>query len=248
MFKVMLVEDEPIIREGLKHYFDWRNLEFQSVIEASNGLEGLQLALQEKPDLVITDIRMPLMDGLDMIQHIREELPDIQIVILTGHNDFHYAQRAIQIGGVTEYLIKPLQYDVSLSAIQRCIKKIKEKIAIKPTNATDSENLTEVFHHMKKYIIKHIEDDISLPELAERFYYNPSYLSRLFKQKLNKSYSQFHTEIRIEYAKQCLSQPQILVQDVCTMCGYKSYKHFIKTFKEITKLTPTEYRKRLGYS
>jgi len=255
MFKVMLVEDEPIIREGLKHYFDWNALQFQSILEASNGLEGLTLARQEKPELIITDIRMPLMNGLDMIETLREELPDSQFVILTGHNDFEYAQRAIKIGGITEYLVKPLQYDISLSAIERCLSTIKEKLKLKKYQTSEQaidikpvlDYDNNLFKKMEDYILEHIDQDISLPDLADRFFYNPSYLSRLFKQRLNKSYSQFHTEIRINYAKQCLSNPNNLVIDVCTMCGYKNYKHFVKTFKLVTSMTPTEYRKQLGF-
>ena len=251
MYKVMLVEDEPIIREGLKHYFDWNALQFKSIIEASNGLEGLELARQEKPDLIITDIRMPLMNGLDMIEKLRPDLPYSQFVILTGHNDFEYAQRAIKIGGVTEYLVKPLQYDSSLLAIERCIDNLKTSKAettMQHDNELTPETEHDMFSKMEQYILEHIDQDISLPELAERFYYNPSYLSRLFKQRLNKSYSQFHTEIRINYAKKCLAQPENLVLNVCTMCGYKSYKHFVKTFKHVTQMTPTEYRKGLGLS
>lgn len=253
MYKLMLVEDEPIIREGLKHYFDWNNLQFQTIIEASNGLEGLTLARKEKPELIITDIRMPLMNGLDMIAQLREELPNSQFIILTGHTDFEYAQHAIRIGGITEYLIKPLQYEASLSTIHRCLKNIKEKLFTAPPLEDNCINLkqedsNEIFNKMKKYIVDHIDQDISLPELADKFFYNPSYLSRLFKQRLNKSFSQFHTEIRIDYAKECLSNPNILVLDVSTKCGYKSYKHFVKIFKEMTRMTPTEYRKRLGYT
>src|SRR5690606_15218029 len=88
VFKLMLVEDEPVIREGLKHYFDWKSLSFTKIIEANNGLEGLKLALIEKPDLVITDISMPVMNGLDMIDELREQLPGTLFVILTGYSDF----------------------------------------------------------------------------------------------------------------------------------------------------------------
>src|SRR5690606_7810924 len=118
----------PIIREGLKHYFDWESLHFQSIIEASNGLEGLSLARQEQPELIITDIRMPLMSGLDMIEQLRDELPNSLFVILTGYSDFEYAQRAIKLGGITEYLVKPLQYDISLSAIERCTTQLKARL------------------------------------------------------------------------------------------------------------------------
>jgi len=283
----MLVEDEPTIREGLKHYFDWKTLQYDHILEASNGLEGLNLAIEEKPDLIITDIRMPLMNGLDMIEQLRVELPSSLFVILTGYNEFSYAQRAISLGGVTEFLVKPLQYDVSLCAIERCTELLQHRkngeaataagtgasLSIDPlnhSNRLDSSNDSDhsdssravhpassagddsyggedqLFQKIEQFIIEHIDQDISLPIVAERFFYNPSYLSRLFKQRLNKNYSLFQAEVRINYAKQCLAKPNNLVADVCAMCGYRSYKHFVKTFKQITDMTPTEYRKRLG--
>lgn len=100
MYKLMIVEDEPLIRTGLKHYFSWQELGVQSIVEAENGKEGVATALREQPDLVITDIRMPEMDGLQMIEELRQFLPDTLFIILTGFNDFEYAQRAIKLGSV----------------------------------------------------------------------------------------------------------------------------------------------------
>lgn len=553
MFKLMIVEDEPIIRLGLKHYFSWEELEVHTIIEAENGKDGLALALQEMPDLVITDIRMPEMDGLQMIEQIRVTLPDTLFIILTGFNDFEYAQRAIRAGGVHAFLLKPLEYEESLATIQDGIDKLKEKrheleslsmlememkqswklkgselvkllfeeehtavdesmigelcelpssayvyqpfvvtwlphlkahsepsswgkqqadtflieaaeslfpdydrqhiftytyktklfgmivlpvkdssdvigpidekaqeqldpllkiagkeyqtslfmalgtrtsdlfqmkkllndsdkalyqrfyeedrslfIASRLSNASQTakaaliqldendrkrivaclesgnelktrllmqqlaqsilskttyasfektlaylqelisviirfankngihidgvysekllnltfvddfptldalfdwlgrwmvhlglvytEGLTEnhqqdviIFEHIESFIKQNIDQEVTLQMVADRFFYNPSYLSRLFKRKLDKNYMRFVTEIRIQYAQECLKKPEYLVTDVCTMCGYKSYKHFVKTFRSITNMTPTDYRKQSGW-
>ncbi|OCT15532.1 hypothetical protein A8709_15770 [Paenibacillus pectinilyticus] len=541
MYKLLIVEDEPLIRAGLQHYFDWPSLEVSSIVEAENGKDGHLTALREPPDLVITDIRMPEMDGLQMIEHIRAALPDTLFIILTGFNDFEYAQKAIRLGGVHAFLLKPLEYDESLATIQSAMNTLAlrrnelltrnelEKQAsessvqeshqlvrflleddhlaweegIKPLlrdfeNATlmyqpfvvtwlptgvpplstarkgfrqhaesliqhvldltypttiprklflyvdktkcygitvleetqeirsndpeliispcetgfylaegkpttDSTHLHKlllqtdkalyqrfyqpncqlffpvdagegslrvketrllldeadknriiagieggqaseiqalmgqlaqtlmtylpqssidrgfayiqeiisvtirfahrngipiegvysdkllkltcvddfatldalfswlaawmvqvgalyrdelsstnhqdglIFEHIEAYIKEHIDQDITLQMVADRFFYNPSYLSRIFKRKLDKNYMRFVTEIRIHYAQECLKQPEYLVTDVCTMCGYKSYKHFVKTFRSITNMTPTDYRKKWGW-
>ncbi|BFT73536.1 response regulator [Paenibacillus sp. P36] len=96
MYKLLIVEDEPLIRTGIKHYFNWQDLEVSHIVEADNGKTGLTMALQEKPHLIITDIRMPEMDGLEMIEQLRPQLPDTVFVILTGFNEFAYAQQAIR--------------------------------------------------------------------------------------------------------------------------------------------------------
>lgn len=257
MCKLMIVEDEPMIRAGLKEYFDWKALGVHTIVEAENGREGVDRALVELPDLVITDIRMPIMDGLEMIAQLRTQLPETLFIILSGHNEFEYAQKAIHYGGVYHYLLKPLQYETSFSVITNCIEKIKGNQLMRKNDKHPEKSLTDkpdevepdpdiqLFTKIEAYIKKHIDGDLTLNQVADHFFYNPSYLSRLFKTKLNKNYMSFVTEIRIDYAKQYLHIPQYAVADISKMCGYKSYKHFVKVFKDVTQMTPTEYRKQL---
>lgn len=258
----MIVEDEPLIRAGLKQYFDWHALGVHTIVEAENGQQGMDVALVERPDLVITDIRMPVMDGLEMIGQLRSQLPDTLFIILTGYNEFEYAQRAIHHGGVHDFLLKPLQYDSSFPVIEKCIEKIRlRQLAIQTSdpleeNSSDegkdnSIHLSEkdqdllLFTQIEAYIKQRMDEELTLNMVAEHFFYNPSYLSRLFKTKLDKNYMTFVSEIRIQYAQQCLEIPKYSVTDVSLLCGYKSYKHFVKVFKSITHMTPTDYRKQL---
>lgn len=273
----MIVEDEPLIRSGLKHYFDWKELGVHTIVEAENGRDGVDTALIELPHLVITDIRMPVMDGLEMIGQLRSKLPDTLFIILTGHNEFEYAQKAIHYGGVYDYLLKPLQYEKSYSVIVNCIEKIRLKqltpqsferqtvsnldpgtnqgagieleeihdsVHLNDNNQANLEGL-QLFTKIESYIKQHIDQELTLNMVAEHFFYNPSYLSRLFKTKLNKNYMTFVSEIRINYAQQCLKKSQYSITEVSILCGYKSYKHFVKVFKSVTKMTPTDYRKQL---
>ncbi|MEC0371711.1 helix-turn-helix domain-containing protein [Paenibacillus chibensis] len=547
MYKLMIVEDEPLIRMGLQKYLDWKELGFHEIVEAENGAEGVHTALKEKPDLVITDIRMPLMDGLEMIGSLRDTLPETLFVIWTGYNDFEYAREALRLGNVSAYLLKPLQYEESLRTIQNCVKQLEQKreqarlasaiqhnlvenmqlkrshflkqlledggasadtgqladlcgmnaadmqlrpfvlsyvpasvpspqsrawwrqsaeqlltdllqrmipsmerqqlfcygshhkvyafivtdeeqapylmlpslqqeaerllrsaavepdvrlyfalgpvtsdlptlssllhqadqaffarfipdgaraFELRPSGADplrtalvqlgdkdkmqllscleqdETEQLkqlmrrlgqelqakagqipmeqglgfiqeviatgiryagkhginieetyhqrllylrfvddfdsmpalfewltgwmlqlrtdagqaarnggapdTAVFDQIEAYILQHIDQEITLQMVADRFFYNPSYLSRLFKTKLNKNYMAFVTEIRIAYAKRCLVQSKVPMTDVAQMCGYASYKHFVKTFRKMTDTTPSDYRKQMG--
>lgn len=262
MYKLMIVEDEPVIRSGLKQYFDWKELGVQTIVEAENGKDGVDTALVELPHLVITDIRMPVMDGLEMIGHLRSKLPETLFIILTGHSEFEYAQKAIHYGGVHDYLLKPLQYEKSFSVIVECIEKIRMKqrasqgtlentidilgnsLLLTKMESLSHEDL-QLFKKMESYIKKHINQELTLNMVADHFFYNPSYLSRLFKSKLNINYMTFVSEIRIRYALECLKESKHSINDVSLMCGYKSYKHFVKLFKSISQMTPTEYRKRL---
>ncbi|MBD7968484.1 response regulator [Paenibacillus gallinarum] len=542
MCKLLIVEDEWIIRTGLRHYFPWQELGVNDIYEAENGADGLQLALEVRPDLIISDIRMPEMNGLEMIEQLRPLLPDTFYIILTGYNDFDYAKQVIRLGNIQDYLLKPLEYEESMKSVQNTLQLIRTKkeeqkerlilveeqnkwnqsvlvkqlldsnftkkapdnllylsdqvksdliyipivsthiapygslsvpdikwsgemlqlianhipivpicledhsspllsyfhqnrlyvivcchqenlndhnlaVAMKKLNQgqvhktyisighpspslfelgkhlyyaeellllryseretyffsptassslqktetstfrldgmekvqlmttleqkdttalhelilsfshrtyqlnlressrqwliflqelislilryadhhhsssseiyseqliklsfiedfqtseqlftwladwaeqiisnpdqMDSSSLSDskdtyIFSEIEKFMKQHLDHDLSLQMVAERFFYNPSYLSRLFKTKLNKNYMTYVTELRIGYAKECLKDPSLLISDVSLMCGYKSYKHFVKTFRSITHMTPTHYRKRIG--
>ncbi len=107
MMKLVIVEDEDIIREGLISYIDWNKLGYEVVGEAMNGKQGLEIVREKNPDVILTDIRMPVMDGLQMLQELRNENNDTSAVILSGYEDFEYARSAMKLG-VSDYILKPL--------------------------------------------------------------------------------------------------------------------------------------------
>jgi two-component system response regulator YesN len=118
MLKTFLVEDEVVIREMIKKMIPWEQYGFELAGEASDGEMALPLILKSKPDLLITDIKMPFMDGLTLCKLVKKELPNIKIVILSGYDDFNYAKQAINIG-VEDYLLKPITKNALLSVCRR---------------------------------------------------------------------------------------------------------------------------------
>lgn len=127
MYKLMIVEDEPLIRAGLRVYFNWEELGITTIIEAASGEEGIEQGLLHEPDLIITDIRMPEVNGLQMIEQLRPKLEHSIFIILSGYEDFQYAQQAIRLG-VSDYLIKPLQYEESEATIKRCMEILEARV------------------------------------------------------------------------------------------------------------------------
>ena len=118
MIKVFLVEDEVVMRNGIKNNIPWEQEGFEFVGEASDGELAYPLIKREKPDILITDIRMPFMDGLELSRLVKKELPQIKIIILSGYNEFDYAKTAISIG-VTDYLLKPISSAKLLEAVKK---------------------------------------------------------------------------------------------------------------------------------
>lgn len=126
MLKIFLVEDEFVMREGIKNNVDWMLHGYEFCGEASDGELALPMIQKYKPDIVITDIRMPFMDGLTLSKHVKKELPDTEIIILTGYEEFEYAKEAITIG-VSSYLLKPINGEALLKEVDQIAERIKEK-------------------------------------------------------------------------------------------------------------------------
>lgn len=126
MFKVLIVDDEAIIRKGLKNIIDWRSLECEVGGEAGDGVEGLSYIKSVEPDIIITDINMPGLDGLKMIKETKELIPHCKIIILTGHRDFAYIQEAIKLGAF-DYILKPSKIEDIMIIIRRAVEKLKHE-------------------------------------------------------------------------------------------------------------------------
>lgn len=125
MYKVIIVDDEPVIVKGLTKIIDWEKWNCEVIATAESGLEGMRMINEKKPDILISDICMPNLDGLSMIAALRSEYERMQITILTGYRDFDYAQRAIRLG-VTRFLLKPSKIDEIEEAIQAMTARLKE--------------------------------------------------------------------------------------------------------------------------
>lgn len=126
MLKVFLVEDEFVMREGIKNNIDWQAHGYEFCGEASDGELAFPMIQRIKPDIVITDIRMPFMDGLVLSRLIKKEMPWIEIIILTGYEEFEYAKEGIKIG-IAQYLSKPISGDELLKEVDALAVKIEEK-------------------------------------------------------------------------------------------------------------------------
>lgn len=124
--KVFLVEDEIIMREGIRNNIDWEKEGLEFVGEASDGELAYPLIQDSKPDILITDIRMPFMDGLELSRRVKEEMPDIKIIVLSGYDEFEYAREGIRIG-ITEYLLKPIDGNKLLEAVKRVAQLIRSE-------------------------------------------------------------------------------------------------------------------------
>lgn len=126
--RVMVVEDEPMIRRGIIQVLPWKELDCEIVAEAENGMDGLEKARRFEPDLVISDIKMPKMDGLSMIEKLKKENPQMEVILLTGFQEFEYAQKAITYG-VSDYILKPVDQEEMTRIVGKLAGRIQAAAA-----------------------------------------------------------------------------------------------------------------------
>lgn len=237
--KVLLVDDEIMIREGFKRLFDWEAHDCEVVGEAADGMEALAQIDTLKPDLVIMDINIPIMNGLKVIQVSRMKHPDMAFVIVSGYDDFSYCREALRLQ-ITDYILKPVNYEEFGS----CIDKLKVSLFERELT---QEELTETEERpiaaITRYLQEHLEEDISLNILSDEFHLNAQYISQLFKSEIGVGFLTYLTGIRMEKAKKLLLSSSFSVAEISERCGYGDYRVFTKAFKKIEGTTPSQYRR-----
>lgn len=234
MKKIIVVEDEFRIRQGLVNLITKINLGCTVVGEAENGYEGLKMIRDVMPDFVITDIRMPKMNGLEMIEKIREYGIPCRFVILSGYAEFEYAQRGIRLG-VQDYLLKPVTVTKVKELICKLVQENEEK------GLKEEENYSRVVSDMVHTIEKDYGQRLGLDIFAEKYRLTPEYLSVLFARQTGSTFSNFVKKVRIERAKELLLRSNMKIYEVACRVGYSDQKYFSKVFKEYTGVSAKQY-------
>lgn len=252
MYQVVIIDDEPIIVEGLTRVVPWGDYNCQIAGTACNGRDGLKLIRECKPDMIFSDISMPEMDGLSMIAALRVEFPDMLISILTGYRDFNFAQQAIHLG-VCRFLLKPSNMD----EIQEAVTYMSDMLSKRGVShmeepeeePTDSQNHASqdnagsfIVKNALQYMSEHFARKISLSEVAEQTYVSQWHLSKLLNGHTGKSFSELLNHIRIEEAKKLLKDPSMRIGDVSEEVGFLDVTHFSRVFKKLEGISANEYR------
>ncbi|MCF2668348.1 MULTISPECIES: response regulator transcription factor [Lachnospiraceae] len=238
--RVLLVDDEIMIREGFKRLFDWEAHDCEVVGEAADGMEALAQIDALRPDIVIMDINIPIMSGLKVIQVSRIKHPKIAYVIVSGYDDFSYCQQALRLQ-ITDYILKPVDYE----EFGICIDNLK--ISLYEQRMAEEHEPKEqgerVIIGITRYLQEHLEEEVSLSVLAEEFHLNPQYISQLFKNEIGVGFLAYLTNIRMEKAKKLLLSTSFPIAEIAQKTGYGDYRVFTKVFKKAEGITPSQYRR-----
>lgn len=238
--RVLLVDDEIMIREGFKQLFDWQAHDCEVVGEAGDGMEALTQIDTLRPDIVIMDINIPIMNGLKVIQLSHIKHPNTAFVIVSGYDDFSYCREALRLQ-ITDYILKPVNYE----EFGTCIDSLKISLfERRVSSAAEPEKQEErAITGITRYLQEHLAEEISLSVLAEQFHLNPQYISQLFKSEIGVNFLVYLTNIRMEKAKKLLLSTALSIAEVAEQSGYGDYRVFTKVFKKSEGITPSQYRR-----
>lgn len=259
MYTLLVVDDETKIRNGICNYFPWNEIGFEIIGEAKNGRQALDTILKQQVDVVLSDIKMPVMSGIELAQELYSREISTKVVFLTGYKEFDYAQKALMYG-VKSYIIKPTKYEELLATFSRIKDELdrerQQELAIPVTLAADvtvqfpetpEDPIEEQGYHEKKIaaIKAHIMEcyrDVTLEEVAGLFHMNLYYLSKYFKKWSGQNFSEYVISVKMEKAAELLKDFSYKSYEIGSAVGYDNAKNFSRAFKLYFGKSPREFR------
>lgn len=249
---ILIVDDEPRTRQGLQRTLEsWNNGEY-TILIAENGEEVMRIMEEKKIHILLSDIHMPEMTGLQLLKNIKEKGISPVVIVISAYSEFEYAQEALRLG-VVNYLLKPIGKKKLIEAVEEAVKVLEKQVRVgmiekvvdeKIVDAnTKLDSTKDTIRKAKAYIDKHLKDEFTLKDVASHVHLNPSYFSVLFKEQVKLNFSEYVTRRRIQRAKELVISTNLPINEISEEAGYKTAKYFIKIFKELEGMTPSTYRK-----
>lgn len=243
-YKYIVVEDEHLIRKNLIKKIESLSLALELAGEASNGEDAIKLVNELCPSVVITDIRMPRSDGLELIKYLHHNYPSIKSMVLSGYTDFKYAQTALKFGA-KDFLLKPVKIDDLNSSLQNILVmldseyKKDECFSIHPHNLKP-EDLSKL---LENYLLNNYSSITSINDISDKFGFTNEYLSKVLKKYTGDTPLKYLTKIRINKSKYLLlNNPELEIKKVAEVVGYKDAFYFSRVFKANVGIYPSDYR------
>jgi len=255
MYKLLVVDDEFASRNTLCSCFPWNQVGFEITAQVDNGKSAFEHVLTEEVDVVLCDIKMPVMSGIEFAEELRARNYKTVIVFLSGYRDFEYAQKALTLG-VRYYIIKPARYEELMDVFSKLKSELDSKTLPNDSSLNKGIPGKPIEGNMQDRLIgatkRYIEDNYrtaTLEGAAKVIHMNPSYTSQLFKQKTGCNFSDYLIEAKMKKAAELLKDIDLKTYDISEMVGYTNAKNFSRAFKSYYGMSPREYRNsNYGYS
>lgn len=249
MYSLVIVDDEREIRKGFCNYFPWSEIGFKIVADYESAQEADEYLREHPVDVLVTDIRMQGMSGLELIESLRKRQDKTKVVVISGYRDFEYARQAMKLG-VRHYLVKPVKFSQISEVFGEICKELDMERAQQKEAEAPAENVdahpadgqpNEIIRRVKSYVHKHYED-ATLESAAKSVKMNPYYLSSYFHQQTNEKFSDYLIRVRMREAARLLTRTSMQIQEVAQRVGYTTANSFSRSFRQYYNVTPKEYR------
>lgn len=264
-YRILIADDEPIERMVVSKIIQQHFGDSVQLWQAENGREAIETCLREKCQIIVLDISMPGIGGLEAAEAIRREDSDCSIVFLTAYDEFDFAKRALRVRAL-DYLLKPSTREELIAVLEEAVRIAEEGIhtgrtesgeeneengpQTYPEETDDGQETPEIMRNqilaeqVRNYVREHYMDDICLQDVAGALHYSDAYFCRFFKQNFDKNFIMYLSEFRVEQAKELLADMTVNIKDISRRVGYRDSNYFTKVFKRLTGLTPSEYRSK----
>ena len=244
MKRVLIVDDEYYIRQMLRAAIGWEEIGYEIAGEAEDGLSALREIERTRPDVVLVDINIPKLFGLELIERITKEYPGISVVILSAYDKFAYAQQAVRMG-VFEYLLKPIDPEAiqqTFVRLQSRIDKNRQQYGADAPRALGEDPLSR---RVRAVILENYRDpEFSPASLAAMLHVNPNHMSRVYRQETGGTIMEELIETRMAEARRLMDEsPGMPVGEVARLTGYQDPLYFSKAFKKKFGVSPQQIRK-----
>lgn len=238
MWKVFLVDDEEIILKQIEQTVPWMDNGFEVIGMDTDPDKAISRVLELKPDVIISDLRMPQLDGHAFMRKVREEGLDVEFVMLSAYGTFEDARTFFQQEGF-DYLLKPLQ----IQEVQLVLEKLANRLAKKkPFVVTGNDlGINAAFSDLTEYVKNNFSEKFTLDQLSRQFGLSAGYICNLFAKNYNTTLTCFVTKVRMEHAVELMRDKNCSLKEVAVECGYKDYFYFNKVFKGYYGVAPSQY-------
>ena len=241
MWKVMIADDENYMLEAMENLIDWKKMDCQLVYKAKNGQLLLEQVKKNPPDIIITDIKMPLVSGIEVAKYIYENKIPTKVIILSAYAEFQYAQEAIKYDACG-YIIKTSVIEMLPGIIQKAIGKLSQCSEGERENEEFFSD--DIFGRLQKFVSEHYMDKLNLTQISQEIHANGSYLSRLYKMKTGQNLFDVINKMKLEKAKEYMSQGK-RIYEIAQMVGFDDVSYFSRVFRKHEGCSPREYENRL---
>ncbi len=246
MYRVFLADDEVWEMKAMKKIIQQMELPILVDGEAEDGISAWKELLEKKPDILLTDIRMPGLTGLELVKKIRQEEMNIKVVFISGFADFFYVQKALRMG-VSDYLLKPVEEEELREILEELMNELdgEQEMRAESRGTEETQNHPSVI----ETIIQEIEDsfcgELTLKLLADKYYISDSRLSVQLKEHLGMSFPNYLASLRIQKAKELMRDRGLSLETIAKMVGFKDYFYFNKVFKKMEGVSPSKFRSKI---